>query len=105
MTNPYLTRSEYQNEIVGDVAPWPEYTDAVQESIRRIKEEDALVRENYDGLGTRLMLTDTDKPDDITTSLMDNATMGIVSKVVNEEDETITEEEVVNRLEELLNSD
>jgi hypothetical protein len=31
--------------------------------------------------------------------------MGIVSRVVNEEDETLTEEEVVNRLEELLNAD
>jgi hypothetical protein len=28
-----------------------------------------------------------------------------VSRVVNEEDETLTEEEVVNRLEELLNAD
>ena len=101
-STPYITREEYDNEITGDVAPWPDYEDAVRESIRRTREEDALNREHYDGLGTRLVLRDTDKPDDITISLMDNATMGIVSRVVNEEDETITEEEVVNRLEALL---
>lgn len=103
MTDTYLTRSEYHDEITGEVADWPPYEDAVQEAIRRIQEEDALVREHYDGLGTRLMLTDTDKPDKMVLSLMDNATMRIVSRVVNEEDETITEAEVIQRLQTLLN--
>ena len=105
MTDLYFTRERYQDEIATGHDDWPDYENAVQESIRRIREEDALVREEYAELGTRVNLKDLDKPDDIALSLMDISTKKIVAYVVNEEDETITEEEVITRLEALLNAD
>ena len=99
--SPYFSREEYQDEVVTGAAPWPDYEAVIEDAIRRIRDEDALVREHYDGLGWRMSLKPIDK-DDMTTSLMDHATAAVVHQVIDEEDETISENEVVERLEELL---
>jgi hypothetical protein len=96
----FYSKERYEDEIVSENAPWPDYEAAVREAIRRIREEDALVREDL-SIGIRMSLKPIDKGD-MTISLMDSATARIVARIINEEDETITEDEVVNRLEALL---
>ncbi|RLM37220.1 hypothetical protein [Haloarcula sp. Atlit-120R] len=95
---PRYTRDEY-NEWKPN-ADMPEYEVAIQEAIRRIKDEDALVRDEL-SIGVRVHLKPIDNPD-ITVSLVDVATAKLAGKAVDRDDETISEEEVVKRLEALL---
>lgn len=69
----FYSRDRYEEEIVSGNAPWPEYDDAVEEAIRRIREEDALVREDL-SIGIRVSLKPIDNAENSTITLMHSAT-------------------------------
>ena len=102
MTDTLYSREEYVESIPSN-PDTPSYEDALAEAIRRIEEENGFERNEFP-IGTRVTLKDIDKPDQNIISMMDHATMLLAAEAVNEDDKTITEDELVKRLQTLLDA-